>query len=82
MGANQEITLAAKFAGICGILTFVGVLAAVGEQDYQDALAAEQHACKMVADGLWPPHYTRNYNCPALASTSNSALMVAGVAYE
>lgn len=63
--------MASKIIALAGILTVVLMLAVVGEQDYQDALASEQHACQMVAEGLWPPHYAKDFNCPEVAATGS-----------
>jgi hypothetical protein len=45
-----------------GVLAFLFILGVVGRGDYEDALAAERHYCKLVESKVWPA-YDPNINC-------------------
>ena len=41
---------------ILGLAAILAIFGLVGEQDYQDAVAEEQHYCEMVKAGYWPAY--------------------------
>ena len=45
-----------------GALTLLIILIVTGSGDYEEAVAAERHYCKMVASKVWPA-YDQNINC-------------------
>lgn len=57
---TRTITTAAAIAAL--LLAF----GLVGQSDYEDAVAADQHYTEMVCAGYWPDYDDRKPNCSAI----------------